>query len=84
MGAGVEDSQVREAAVEQIDVSRPHPARMYNAYLGGKNHFAADRELADKVLGEVPSVRVAARENRAFLGRAVPVPGCGGGDPAVP
>jgi hypothetical protein len=44
---------------------------MYDYYLGGKNHFAADRELAEKVLASMPSVRTAARENRAFLGRAV-------------
>lgn len=44
---------------------------MYDYFLGGKNHFAADRELADTVLASTPSARVAARENRAFLGRAV-------------
>jgi O-methyltransferase involved in polyketide biosynthesis len=44
---------------------------MYDYFLGGKNHFAADRELADKVLVSTPSARTAARENRAFLGRAV-------------
>ena len=54
-----------------IDVSRPHTARMYDYYLGGKNHFAADREIAEKTLAAFPSVRTAARENRAFLGRAV-------------
>jgi ABC-type multidrug transport system ATPase subunit len=41
---------------------------MYDYYLGGKNHFAADRETADKM---VASARVSARENRGFLGRAV-------------
>ena len=52
-------------------MSRPHPARMYDYYLGGKNHFAADREVAEKLLASVPSGRTGARENRAFLGRAV-------------
>jgi hypothetical protein len=55
----------------EIDVSRPHPARMYDYYLGGKNHFAADREAADKWVAAVPSGPVGPRENRAFLGRAV-------------
>ena len=55
----------------EIDTSRPHPARMYDYYLGGKNHFAADREVAARLLAAVPSVRTGARENRAFLGRAV-------------
>ena len=52
-------------------MSRPHMARIYDYFLGGKNHFAADRETADKILAANPAIRVAARENRAFLGRAV-------------
>jgi hypothetical protein len=67
----VDDSPVAEAPVPQVDVSRPHPARMYDYYLGGKNHYAADREVADKVLAGAPSARTGPRENRAFLGRAV-------------
>jgi hypothetical protein len=55
----------------EIDTSRPHAARMYDYYLGGKNHFAADRETADKVVAAIPGLRTGARENRAFLGRAV-------------
>jgi hypothetical protein len=46
-------------------------ARIYDYFLGGKNHFAADRAIADKILQANPAIRVAARENRAFLGRAV-------------
>jgi hypothetical protein len=55
----------------EIDASRPHTARIYDYYLGGKNHFAADREVAEKSLASVPSGRTGAREQRAFLGRAV-------------
>ena len=55
----------------EIDTSKPHSARMYDYFLGGKNHFAADREAAANVLQNSPSVRIAARENRAFLGRAI-------------
>lgn len=54
-----------------LDTSRPHPARIYDYLLGGKSNFAADRALAEKMLQETPGLRVAARENRAFLGRAV-------------
>jgi hypothetical protein len=60
-----------EPVVPEIDTSKPHPARMYDYYLGGKNHFAADRETAEKGLASWRSGRIAARENRAFLGRAV-------------
>ena len=55
----------------EIDTSKPHPARIYDYGLGGKNHFAADREVGDKVLASLPTVRTTARENRAFLGRTV-------------
>ena len=55
----------------EIDVTRPHPARMYDYGLGGKNHFAADRAVADQVLAAMPTARTIARENRKFLGRAV-------------
>ena len=44
---------------------------MYDYFIGGKNHFAADRETAAEVLRRSPYVQIAARENRAFLGRAV-------------
>jgi hypothetical protein len=55
----------------QIDTSRPHPARVYDYFLGGKDNFAADREVAKQALAVAPSFRTAVRENRAFLGRAV-------------
>jgi hypothetical protein len=55
----------------EIDTSQPHIARMYDYYLGGQNHFAADRELADKVIAAIPGMRTGPRENREFLGRTV-------------
>ena len=55
----------------EIDTSRPHSARMYDYYLGGKNNFSADREAAEKVLAGMPTGRTFARENRGFLSRAV-------------
>src|SRR5437879_6536385 len=55
----------------EIDVNRAHSARMYDYYLGGKDHFAADRTTAEKAMRSWRSVRTAVRENRAFLGRAV-------------
>jgi SAM-dependent methyltransferase len=54
-----------------IDTSKAHSARMYDYYLNGKDHFAADRETAQKAMRSWPAVRTAVRENRAFLGRAV-------------
>jgi hypothetical protein len=54
-----------------IDTTRPHVARMYDYYLGGKDNFAVDREAVVAVERAMPEVRRLARENRAFLRRAV-------------
>jgi hypothetical protein len=58
-------------APSEIDTSRPHPARMYDYYLGGKDNYLVDREAARQVLRGAPELRVTAIQNRAFLGRAV-------------
>ena len=54
-----------------FDTSVPHIARVYNYWLGGKDHFAADRELAERFIAADPEVIAGVRANRAFLGRAV-------------
>ena len=59
------------SAPPRIDTSRPHPARMYDFYLGGKDNYAVDREAAAALLRVVPEAGDIARENRAFLGRVV-------------
>jgi hypothetical protein len=56
----VEDSPADGIPVPQVDTSRPHSARMYDYFLGGKNHFAADRETAEKVLASTPMARTSA------------------------
>jgi hypothetical protein len=58
-------------AAKKIDISKAHSARMYDYFLGGKDNFAADREIASMALKAWPAMRTAARENRAFLGRSV-------------
>ncbi|RAJ68875.1 S-adenosyl methyltransferase [Streptomyces sp. Amel2xB2] len=53
-----------------LQVDRPHGARVYDFLLGGKTNYAADREQAEKVLASVPAAAASARENRAFIHRA--------------
>jgi S-adenosyl methyltransferase len=67
----MQHSAAATKSATEIDTSRPHPARMYDYYLGGKNHFTADRETAEKALSSWPAGRIGLRENRKFLGRAV-------------
>jgi hypothetical protein len=47
------------------------PAGIYDYLLGGANFSEADRKAAEKALAIVPETRAAARDNRAFLQRAV-------------
>ncbi|SEF80872.1 S-adenosyl methyltransferase [Nonomuraea solani] len=54
-----------------INPNVPHSARVYDYWLGGKDNFEADRRVAEQVIEAVPGVRESARNNRAFLGRAV-------------
>jgi hypothetical protein len=54
-----------------LHIDRPHPARVYDYLLGGKDNFAADRAAAAAGLKANPNSRIPPRENRAFLRRAV-------------
>src|ERR1044071_8168790 len=58
---------------EPVDLhtDRPHPARVYDYLLGGKDNFAADRAAAAEGLKVNPNAQTAPRQNRAFLRRTV-------------
>ncbi|GGV76419.1 MULTISPECIES: SAM-dependent methyltransferase [Streptomyces] len=60
-------------AGRDLDTSRPHSARMYDYYLGGKDHFEVDKKAAAAVADAYPGIFVCARENRAFMHRATRV-----------
>jgi O-methyltransferase involved in polyketide biosynthesis len=57
--------------VQSFDTAKPNIARVWDYWLGGKDNYAADRELARKLLEIYPLSAQMARENRQFLGRAV-------------
>jgi hypothetical protein len=44
---------------------------MYDYFLGGKDHFEADRKAAEQVIAAFPETRTVARANRRFVARAV-------------
>src|SRR5229473_6120525 len=54
-----------------LDVSVPHPARVWNYWLGGRDYFAADRAAGEEIGREFPHLAQTARAERAFLVRAV-------------
>ncbi|MEU7424887.1 SAM-dependent methyltransferase [Streptomyces sp. NPDC040750] len=52
----------------QIDTSTAHPARVYDWLLGGKDNYPVDEAVGERLPAEA---RDAARQNRAFMHRAV-------------
>ncbi|MFI1926393.1 MULTISPECIES: SAM-dependent methyltransferase [unclassified Streptomyces] len=54
----------------EIDTSKPHPARMYDWYLGGKDNYPVDEAMGRQMLALDPRVPVMARVNRAFMHRS--------------
>jgi SAM-dependent methyltransferase len=50
---------------------RAHSARIYDYFLGGKDNYDADRAAAAQIEQAIPNVRLVARENRAFMNRAI-------------
>ncbi len=62
----------QEPGVPQgIDPNTPNVARMYDYVLGGKDNYAADRELSGHLIASIPDGVEALRANRRFLGRAI-------------
>jgi O-methyltransferase involved in polyketide biosynthesis len=57
--------------VKAFDPSRPNIARVYDYWLGGKDNFAADRELAQQMCEINPGIPAMMRDNRAFAVEAV-------------
>lgn len=63
LGEGLPPSQIR--------TDQPSPARIYDYWLGGKNYYPVDRDVAETILAMAPSTRASIQENRGFLRRAV-------------
>ncbi|MEW2355448.1 SAM-dependent methyltransferase [Spirillospora sp. NPDC029432] len=49
--------------------ARPSAARVYDYHLGGKDNYAADRDLAERAVRRAPVISRLVRANRAFLRR---------------
>jgi hypothetical protein len=54
-----------------LDQSRPHSARVWDYWLGGKSNYQVDRAVADQIEQVVPDAAEAARADRGFLMRSV-------------
>jgi hypothetical protein len=60
-----------ENALARLDTTAAHSARVWNYLLGGKDNFAADREVGNLILQMFPGIARLARLQRRFLVRAV-------------
>lgn len=58
-------------AAPGVDASRPSVARVYDAFLGGKDNFESDRAVVRQILEIAPELPDWTRENRRWLGRVV-------------
>jgi hypothetical protein len=62
---------------DQAVITQPHQSEcvitcsICDYQLGGKDHFAADRETGDEAIRAYPDMRSSVRANRAFLSRSV-------------
>jgi hypothetical protein len=54
-----------------LDTGIPQTARIWNYWLGGKDHFPVDRQVGEQILEAFPAIVENARASRAFLVRAV-------------
>jgi hypothetical protein len=55
---------------DELGQDRPHSARMYDYFLGGKTNYAVDRKAAEEMLRHLPTVGMTWRANRSFMHRA--------------
>jgi SAM-dependent methyltransferase len=58
-----------DGVVDEVD--RANMARVYSHWIGGRDTYPIDREVAEAVAKTTPLVMAGAQANRAFLGRAV-------------
>ncbi len=54
-----------------IDTTVPHSARMWNYWLGGKDHYPVDRAAGDEFAAAFPDIVTIARLSRHLLARIV-------------
>jgi hypothetical protein len=54
----------------EIDTSQPHPARVYDWFLGGKDNYPVDQAMAEQLLKLDSRGPEMAKTNRAFMHRA--------------
>lgn len=65
------DDRSLAAAADRVDVTRPHSARVWDYWLGGKDNYEVDRALGDQIAEMFPHVVTMTKADRAFMHRVV-------------
>jgi hypothetical protein len=71
LGGIVTEDPAEEPRSREVDTTVPHSARIWNYWLGGKDHYPVDREAGDRFQETYPDIVDVARSVRYFLARAV-------------
>ncbi|MGP3633655.1 SAM-dependent methyltransferase [Streptomyces sp. 24-1644] len=71
MSSEVPSGGTAEQITQRIDTTRPHTARIWNYWTGGKDNYPVDREAGDQIRKLHPGIGDYAQADRLFLGRAV-------------
>jgi hypothetical protein len=69
--SGADNGDAPAAEPLTFDTTVAHSARVHDYWLGGKDHYAADRAAGDAVIAAYPGIVESVRANRAFLARVV-------------
>jgi hypothetical protein len=54
-----------------LDFTQPNISRVYDYLLGGKDNYAVDRAVGERLIASVPTVKLGVQAQRALLGRVV-------------
>ncbi|WP_282701789.1 SAM-dependent methyltransferase [Streptomyces sp. CC219B] len=65
------ESGTPAAGSARLNTGVAHNARVWNYWIGGKDHYEVDQQVGEHVAGMFPVIREIARADREFLGRAV-------------
>jgi len=67
----VTDGDAVTTGPARLNTSVAHNARVWNYWIGGKDHYEVDQRVGEQVAGMFPVIREVARADREFLARAV-------------
>src|SRR6266542_3215302 len=67
--SGTPPSDSDSPAFPEIDTTVASSARIYDYWLGGKDHYPVDLEMGEQIRAVLPGIVEMARDQRAFLVR---------------